>query len=102
MAHLAVIPYADLEDVALADPDTVRLARVSRPGPLPYDHPEILSVAKKELRRQYADHPDPGHLPGPRFTVHELPDVHLTIAGPTRQKDTFRRAMEPRLAEGRY
>ena len=59
MAHLAVISHAALEDVLRADPDQVRLAPVSRPGPLPYDHPAIVAAAKKELRRRYADRPNP-------------------------------------------
>ena len=97
VAHLAVIPYAALEDVLLADPDRVRLTPASRPGPLPYDHPAIVAEGKKELRRRYADRPDPDRLLGPRFTIRELLDVHEAIAGVTLQKDTFRRAMEPHL-----
>jgi 8-oxo-dGTP diphosphatase len=97
VAHLAVIPHAALADVLLADPDRLRLAPVSRPGPLPYGHADILAAAKKELRRRYADHPDPERLLGPRFTIRELRDVHEAIAGRALQKDTFRRAMEPHL-----
>ena len=97
VAHLAVIPYAALVDVLLADPDRIRLAPVSRPGPLPYDHADIVKAAAKELRRRYADCPDPEHLLGPRFTIRELHEVHEAITGTTLQKDTFRRAMEPNL-----
>ena len=97
VAHLAVIPYAALADALLADPDRVRLAPVSRPGPLPYDHVKILAAARKELRRRYADLPDPLRLLGPRFTIRELHRVHEAVAGRTLQKDTFRRAMEPYL-----
>jgi 8-oxo-dGTP diphosphatase len=97
VAHLAVIPHAALADALLADPDRLRLAPVSRPGPLPYDHAHIVAAAKKELRRRYADRPDPERLLGPRFTIRELRDVHQAIAGEALQKDTFRRAMEPHL-----
>jgi 8-oxo-dGTP diphosphatase len=97
VAHLAAIPYTALADALLADRDLVRLAPVSRPGPLPYDHKAILAAAIKELRRRYADRPDPERLLGTRFTVRELRDVHEAIAGTTLQKDTFRRAMEPHL-----
>ena len=97
VAHLAVIPYADLARPLEAHTDTVRLAPVSRPGPLPYDHALIVGRAKHELRRRYADRPDPERLLGPRFTFRELRDVHEAIAGTTLQKDTFRRAMEPHL-----
>jgi 8-oxo-dGTP diphosphatase len=97
VAHLAVIPYAALEGAALDDPQRVRLAPVSRPGPLPYDHVKILAWARKELRQRYADLPDPQRLLGPRFTIRELLRVHEAIAGKALQKDTFRRAMEPHL-----
>lgn len=97
VAHLAVIPYAALEDVLLVNADQVRLVPVSRPGPLPYDHPDIVTAAKKELRRRYAERPDPERLLGSRFTIRELLEVHEAIAGFTLQKDTFRRAMEPKL-----
>ena len=97
VAHLAVIPYAALGDAVLADPARVRLAPVSRPGPLPYDHKAIVAAAVRELRRRYADRPDPERLLGPRFTMCELRDIHEAIAGTTLQKDTFRRAMEPDL-----
>jgi 8-oxo-dGTP diphosphatase len=70
---------------------------VSKPGRLPYDHADIVTAAKKELRRRYADRPDPERLLGSRFTIRELHEVHEAIAGITLQKDTFRRAMEPKL-----
>ena len=97
VAHLAVIPYAALVDAVFSDqdsPDTVRLAPVSRPGPLPYDHAAIVRAATLELRRRYAGRPDPERLLGPRFTIRELRDVHEAITGKTIQKDTFRRTME--------
>jgi ADP-ribose pyrophosphatase YjhB (NUDIX family) len=97
VAHLAVIPYTALAHAVLADPDLARLAPVSRPGPLPYDHAAIVAAAAKELRKRYADRPDPERLLGPRFTMRELHDIHEAVAGATLQKDTFRRAMEPHL-----
>jgi 8-oxo-dGTP diphosphatase len=98
VAHLAVIPYAALAGVLLADPERVRLAPVSRLDPLPYDHKAIVAAAVRELRRRYADRPDPERLLGSRFTIRELHEVHEAIAGTTLQKDTFRRAMEPHLS----
>jgi 8-oxo-dGTP diphosphatase len=97
VAHLAVIPYAALQDALLAHPHRARLAPVSRLEPLPYDHKAIVAAAVRELRRRYADRPDPERLLGPRFTIRDLRDVHEGIAGSTLQKDTFRRAMEPQL-----
>ena len=95
--HLAVITYVALASVLRADPERVRLAPVSRLEPLPYDHKAIVAAAVRELRRRYADRPDPERLLGPRFTIRELNEVHEAIAGITLQKDTFRRAMEPHL-----
>jgi 8-oxo-dGTP diphosphatase len=97
VAHLAVIPYAALAATLIADPVHVRLAPVSKPGTLPYDHAHIVTAARKELRRRYADSPDPERLLGRQFTIRELRDVHEAIAGKYLQKDTFRRAMEPHL-----
>jgi 8-oxo-dGTP diphosphatase len=97
VAHLAVIPYAALAAVLLADPERVLLAPVSRLDPLPYDHKAIVAAAVRELRARYADRPDPERLLGSRFTIRELLEVHEAIAGSTLQKDTFRRAMEPHL-----
>ena len=97
VAHLAVIPYVALAGALVAGPGQVQLAPVSRPGPMPYDHKAIVTAAVRELRRRYADRPDPEHLLGPRFTIRELRDIHEAIAGATLQKDTFRRAMEPQL-----
>ena len=64
---------------------------------MPYDHKAIVAAAVRELRRRYADRPDPERLLGSRFTIRELHEVHEAIAGTTLQKDTFRRAMEPHL-----
>jgi ADP-ribose pyrophosphatase YjhB (NUDIX family) len=97
VAHLAVIAYADLEGAVLDDQDRIRLVPVSGPGPLPHDHASIVRAAKREVRRRYAERPDPEHLLGLQFTVRELRDLHEAIAGKTLQKDTFRRAMEPYL-----
>jgi 8-oxo-dGTP diphosphatase len=97
VAHLAVIPYAALAAVLLADPERVRLAPVSRLEPLPYDHKAIVAAAVRRLQRRYADRPDPERLLGSRFTIRELHEVHEAVAGTTLQKDTFRRAMEPLL-----
>ena len=97
VAHLAVLPHAALADTLGTDPDRVHLAPVSRTGPMPYDHKAIVTAAVKELRRRYADRPDPEHLLGPQFTIRELRDIHEAVAGHTLQKDTFRRAMEPLL-----
>jgi 8-oxo-dGTP diphosphatase len=97
VAHLAVVPYAALEGALLAHPEQARLAPVSRLDPLPYDHKAIVAAAVKELRRRYADRPDPDRLLGARFSIRELRDVHEAIAGKSLQKDTFRRAMESRL-----
>jgi ADP-ribose pyrophosphatase YjhB (NUDIX family) len=95
IAHLAVAPYGWLAEAAAQS--RVRLASAARPGSLPYDHREIVRRAVDELRRRYADAPDPdGLLPG-AFTLRELRRVHEAVAGHELQRDTFRRAMQDRL-----
>ena len=74
-----------------------RLAPVSSPGHLPYDHSEIISLAVEHIRSRYADIPDPDWLLGERITVLELRLAHEAIAGRPLQRDWFRRTMEPQL-----
>jgi ADP-ribose pyrophosphatase YjhB (NUDIX family) len=97
VGHLSVVPFERVERLLGRSGDRVRLVPVSRPGPLPYDHADIVKEAKRVLRRRYAREPDPFHLLGGSFTMTELRHVHEAIAGTLLQRDTFRRAMEPRL-----
>lgn len=97
VSHLAVVPFERVERLMARREGRVRLVPVSRPGPLPYDHADILKEAKRVLRRRYAREPDPFHLLGGSVTMSELRQVHEAIAGTLLQRDTFRRAMEPHL-----
>jgi ADP-ribose pyrophosphatase YjhB (NUDIX family) len=97
VGHVAVVPFERVERLVVRSGDRVRLVPVSRPGPLPYDHADIVKEARRVLRRRYAREPDPFHLLGGSFTMTELRQVHEAIAGTMLQRDTFRRAMEPRL-----
>jgi len=97
VAHLTTIAHHDLLAPLTAYPDRVRLAPVSKPGKLPYDHAAILATAVTRLRELYRRSPDPLRLLGSRFTMSQLRQVHEGVHGAHLQKDTFRRAMEPRL-----
>ena len=97
VSHLAVVPFERVERLVVRREGRVRLVSVSRPGPLPYDHADIVKEAKRVLRSRYAREPDPFHLLGASFTMSELRQVHEAIAGTLLQRDTFRRVMEPHL-----
>lgn len=97
VAHLAGIPYERLALLVDHGPCQPRLTTASRPGPLPYDHADIVKAAVTRLQRLYRRGPDPLRLLGERFTMTQLRQVHEAIHGELLQKDTFRRAMEPLL-----
>lgn len=97
VAHLAALPHHRLRRALDRDPERVALVPAVQPGPLPYDHGAMVARGVTELRRRYAERPDPAAYLGSRFTIRELRLVHEAVAGTRLQKDTFRRAMLPRL-----
>ncbi len=97
VAHVDVVPrsrIAPVLDHNRTGPD-VRLTSATRPGPMPYDHAEIVRRAVRQVRSQYAATPDPARLLPAVFTLRELRLVHEAVAGVALQRDTFRRSMEP-------
>jgi 8-oxo-dGTP diphosphatase len=96
VAHLDALPHARLVD-ALAARDDLRLAPVNDPGPLPYDHTQILDRAVAHLRQRYNTQPDPDHFVPATFTLRELRLTHEAVAGTALQRDTFRRTMTDHL-----
>ncbi|MCB0976928.1 MAG: NUDIX hydrolase [Acidimicrobiales bacterium] len=112
VAHLDVVPSEVLAD---RGPDgEVHLAAVRADPPsgqrrgaildlpdgqahLPFDHEAIARLAVDELRRTYAERPDPYGLLGATFTIRRLRLLHEAVAGHRLQKDTFRRTMLPYL-----
>lgn len=96
VAHVAVVRPDQLQALGSGSTRT-RLASVDRPGELPWDHSEIVRLAKTDIRERYDTEPDPERLLGPRFTMRELRQVHEAIAGTPLQRDRFRRVMEPRV-----
>ena len=94
VAHVAVVPA---ERLATRHTDVTRLLPVDAPGDLAFDHPDIIRRAVAEVRARYAAAPDPDHLLGDEFTLRDLRLIHEAVAGRELQRDTFRRAMEPRL-----
>jgi len=91
VAHVDVVP---LDRLAARDAGRTRLVPADRPGRLPYDHAEIIRWAVADLRRRYAERPDPDRLLPETFTLRELRAVHEAIGGRPLQRDTFRRAVE--------
>jgi ADP-ribose pyrophosphatase YjhB (NUDIX family) len=99
-AHVDVVPFARLAPY-VSDAGG-RLVPATAPGPLPYDHTQIIDLAVRHVRLRYDAAPDPHRLLGPSFTLRELRLVHEAVAGGSLQKDTFRRRMETHLvATGR-
>ncbi|AQT78679.1 NUDIX hydrolase [Mycolicibacterium litorale] len=97
VAHLAVVRPDQLRALGSGSASQTRLAPVDRPGELSWDHPEIVRLAKADIRERYESEPDPERLLGPRFTMRDLRQVHEAVAGRKLQRDKFRRTMEPRL-----
>lgn len=110
VAHVDTVPMSDAialiggTDVAWApvvvgDAPAGALDLPGRHRSLPFDHEVIVTEAVADLRRRYAERPDPAGLLAEPFTVLELRRVHEAVAGERLQKDTFRRAMLPGLRE---
>ncbi|WP_445166979.1 NUDIX hydrolase [Mycolicibacterium sp. Dal123E01] len=97
VAHIAVVRPDQLASLGSGSVAETRLAPVDRPGELAWDHPEIIRLAKTDIRARYESEPDPERLLGPRFTMRDLQTLHEAIAGKKIQRDKFRRTMEPRL-----
>lgn len=97
VAHLAVVRPDQLRAFGSGSAET-RLAPVDRPGELAWDHPEIVRLAKNDVRERYETEPDPERLLGNRFTMRELQQVHEAVAGRALGRVKFRRTMEPLLA----
>lgn len=94
VAHVDVV---QIDRLASRYADSTRLAPVTAPGRLPYDHSDIIALAVEHIRSRYADTPDPDGLLGEEFTMLELRTAHEAIAGRGLQRDRFRRTMEPQL-----
>ncbi|MEZ0358920.1 NUDIX domain-containing protein [Mycobacterium sp. SA01] len=97
VAHVAVVRPDQLGGLGSGSARQTRLAPVDRPGELAWDHPEIIRLAKNDIRALYETDPDPERLLGSRFTLRDLRQVHEAVAGKKLQRDKFRRTMEPRL-----
>ncbi|PRC53039.1 NUDIX hydrolase, partial [Mycobacterium sp. ITM-2017-0098] len=78
VAHVDVV---QIDRLAARYVDSTRLAPVSSPGRLPYDHSDIISLAVEHIRSGYAVNPDPDRLLGEEFTMLELRTAHEAIAG---------------------
>ncbi|WP_341953380.1 NUDIX domain-containing protein [Salinibacterium sp. TMP30] len=93
VAHLDVVPWSRLT----IDKSLAKVVPVTDAGSLPYGHNDILDQAVASIRSSYASTPDPAGLLERPFTLRQLQQLHETVAGEPQMRDTFRRAMEPRL-----
>lgn len=93
VAHVMVVP----ESLLMTRSSDTRLMPVEAPGRMPYGHGDIIEMAVADARRRYRELPDPDALLPETFTVLQLRQVHVAVAGHELQKDTFRRAMDPHL-----
>ena len=105
VAHLDAVPVS--EAGSLFSREDLRWAPIRRGGSaalaperqkgLPFDHDRIVAHAVEQFRAGHLEAPDPYGLLEEPFTVLELRRLHEAVAGEELQKDTFRRAMLPRL-----
>jgi 8-oxo-dGTP diphosphatase len=93
VAHLDAVPASRLA----IDEEIARLVPVVEVPPLPYGHEEIIELAVRTLRVDYAVNPDPAGLLSEPFTLRDLQLLHEGVAGGPLGRDTFRRTMEAQL-----
>lgn len=98
VAHLAVVRPEHVETLGSGSAGRTRFVPVDRPGELAWDHPEMVRLAKNDVRTRYRTAADPERVLGPTFTLRELQHVHEAVAGKELDRDRFRRAMERRVA----
>lgn len=96
VAHVDVVPP---ERLAAAVEAGCTLAPVDDVSDLAFDHDAIVRMATDDLRSRYREHPDPDRLLTEPFTLLQLQRLHEAVAGHRLVKDTFRRNMQPHLAE---
>ncbi len=94
VAHVAVV-----RATALTDGTREGLVPVDEATGLRYDHDEIVRLATARLRARYLEQPDPDALLEGDFTLRDLQHLHEAVLGRRVMRDSFRRGMEPRLAE---
>lgn len=106
MAHLLALPYERIASVVADSPDLTLAPitgdRLSVPGQrtLPYGQASIVDYAVEEMRRLYAESPDPeGLIADDEFTLAQLHEIHTAVLDTEWQIDTFRRHMIPLLKE---
>lgn len=95
VAHLDAIRDAELEGAR--DPRTTTVVPARHPGPLPFDHNDIVQLAVRRLRAAYRQTADPYRLLRSPFTIAQLRETHEAVEGRSVQRDTFRRWALPHL-----
>jgi ADP-ribose pyrophosphatase YjhB (NUDIX family) len=97
VAHVVLLSADVVRPVVLARPDDVRLRPVEDAIGLPFDHDDIVRMAVAEVRRSYAERPDPDRLLPEPFTLRDLRRLHEAVAGERLQPDVFRRHVKDNL-----
>ena len=104
MAHLLALPYERVAKVVANSPDLMLApivdarVRVAGQRSLPYGQDAIVDYAVQEMRRLYAEFPDPeGLVSDDVFTLAHLHEIHTAVLDTDWQIDTFRRHMIPLL-----
>jgi len=99
VAHVVVLPWAEVEPVLLARPDDVGVRPVAEATGLPFDHDAIVAMAVDAVRAAYAERPDPEGLLAEPFTMRQLRHLHEAVGGRRLVPDSFRRQMLPYLID---
>jgi 8-oxo-dGTP diphosphatase len=90
VAHVAVVRPEQLHALGSGWAPETRQVPVDRPGELAWDHPEIVRLAKNDVRERYRGAADPDRLLGREFTLRELRRVHEAVTGEEFTPDQFR------------
>lgn len=87
IAYYALCPWAELAGTAKG----LVFRSADDPGPLAFDHAEILRVALERLRGKGAYSTLPAFLLPPTFTLGQLRDVYERVMGESLNESAFRR-----------
>ena len=99
VAHVVVLPWAEVERVLQARSDDVCVRPVADATGLPFDHDAIVAMAVDVVRAAYADRPDPEGLLVEPFTMRQLRHLHEAVGGRRLVPDSFRRQVLPHLVD---
>ena len=88
VAHLGLVPYADVESMSRGEGVWVPVSEVEK---LAYDHNEILELAPKRLAGKLLYTNIARHMLPKKFTLSELQGVYECVCGEVFDKRNFRK-----------